>query len=721
MASAQAGKHILRSYTPSHLANTILTSRSALTGERKHVTVLFADLEDSTALAQAVDPEVLHDVLDGVFEIMLAEVHRLEGTINQFTGDGIMALFGAPIAHEDHAIRALHAALGMQRAFAAYAGHLRRTRGIAVALRIGLHAGPVVVGKIGNDLRMDYTAQGVTTHLAARLQQLAGAGTIYLSETVQQQAAGFFRFDNLGAFALQGITAPVRVYACMGLSQTTSRLAASLQRGWSVFVGREQELTLLHALWSKACSGQGQVVYLLGEPGVGKSRLIHEFRRTMTAANTLEVQALPYRRSIPYAAFLPLLRSFLGLTSSTEPWQRQQLCTRLATIDAACVHAAPLLADLLGLPLEADQPAPVAPAEQRCLQHLCRQMIVQYAAAKPFCLLIEDAQWLDSGSQELLDMLVAGLARQSVLLLCTVRPDYWHAWGEQGYVHELTVAPLSGDYTDVFVHHWCWPHNASPALKALIRQRTEGNPFFIEEMLRALQEHHRLAIQNGEYVVCGDDVELPTSVQGVLAACIDRLEADLKEVVQVGAVIGQEFPLWLLEAVLGQTDLQGKLATLAQLGLIYEKALQPEPTYVFTHALTRDVAYMSLLNQVKKRLHQVIGLALESRYAERLEEQVHLLYHHFSRAEHWLKAAQYSWQAARKAHRLSQCHAAVTLFEQARACILRLPEEPSRQQALLDLQLEMIWSLRNLGQPDQMLSHCREADVRTHWLNPVLT
>jgi class 3 adenylate cyclase len=209
MASAQAGKHILRSYTPPHLANTILMSRSALTGERKHVTVLFADLEDSTALAQAVDPEVLHEVLDGVFELMLAEVHRLEGTINQFTGDGIMALFGAPIAHEDHAIRALHAALGMQRAFAAYAGHLRRTRGLAVALRIGLHAGPVVVGKIGNDLRMDYTAQGFTTHLAARLQQLAGAGTIYLSETVQQQAAGFFRFDDLGAFALQGITAPV--------------------------------------------------------------------------------------------------------------------------------------------------------------------------------------------------------------------------------------------------------------------------------------------------------------------------------------------------------------------------------------------------------------------------------------------------------------------------------------------------------------------------------
>ena len=318
MTPVQNGGPTPRTYTQPHLAHTILTSQSALAGERKHVTVLFADLQDSTALAQAVDPEVLHDVLEGVFELMLAEVHRLEGTINQFTGDGIMALFGAPMAHEDHAIRALHAALGMQQAFAAYADRLHRTRGIALALRIGLHAGPVVVGQIGNDLCVDYTAQGFTTHLAARLQQLAGAGTIYLSEAVQRQAAGFFRFDDLGAFALKGITAPVRVYACTGVSQTTSRLEASLQRGWSVFVGRERELTLLRTLWARVCRGQGQVVCLVGEAGVGKSRLVHEFRRTLAATDILEAQALPYGRSMPYHAFIPLLRALLGLTGSAE-------------------------------------------------------------------------------------------------------------------------------------------------------------------------------------------------------------------------------------------------------------------------------------------------------------------------------------------------------------------------------------------------------------------
>jgi len=229
-------------------------------------------------------------------------------------------------------------------------------------------------------------------------------------------------------------------------------------------------------------------------------------------------------------------------------------------------------------------------------------VIVQRAASKPLCLLVEDVQWLDSGSQELLDLLVAGLARLIILLLSTTRPGYNYAWRDQRGVHKLTMTPLSGDHTDAFVHRWCWPHDASTGLKALIRERTEGNPFFIEEMLHALQEHRLLAVQDGQYVARpGKDVEIPASVHGVLAARIDRLEADLKEVVQVAAVIGREFPLWLLEAVLGRTDLREKLAILGQLALIYAKSSQPEPIYIFQHALTRDVAYASLLNQVKKR------------------------------------------------------------------------------------------------------------------------
>jgi class 3 adenylate cyclase len=268
-----ATRHMPLSYTPKYLAEQILTTRNALEGERKHVTVCFADLQGSTALAQGIDPEVLHKVLDGAFALMLAEVHRVEGTVNQFTGDGIMALFDAPLAQEDHVIRALHAALGIQRAFAAYAEELRRLQGISVALRIGLHTGLVVVGKIGDDLRMDYTAQGFTTYLADRLQRLARDGSIYVSEAVRQQAEGFFRFNDVGAYTVPGIAQPVRVYECAGVGQVTSRLAAALRRRVSQFVGREREMTLLRALWTRACHGQGQVVCLFGEAGIGKSRL----------------------------------------------------------------------------------------------------------------------------------------------------------------------------------------------------------------------------------------------------------------------------------------------------------------------------------------------------------------------------------------------------------------------------------------------------------------
>jgi class 3 adenylate cyclase/tetratricopeptide (TPR) repeat protein len=698
----------VRPYTPKHLVDTVLLHHGALKGEYKHVTVLFADLQDSTALAQAVGPEVLHELLDGMFALMLDAVHGVEGTVNQFTGDGIMALFGAPMAHEDHAVRALYAALGIQRAFAAYATQVHCRHGITMALRLGLHTGPVVVGTIGNDLRMDYTAQGFTTHLANRLQKLAPAGAIYLSEAVRQQARELFDFKDLGLFALRGMAEPVRVYACTGGGQGTSRLATSLRRGWSVFLGRERELASLRTLWARACGGQGQVVWLVGEAGVGKSRLVYEFRRTLGVITTLEVQSLPFGRSMPYHAFVPLVRTLLGEPLAPEP-TRQQIRSQLAALDPALAENEPLLTDMLGLPIDTGQLPRWSPEEQKQrTQHTCLQVIVRLAAGQPICLLVEDVQWLDSGSQELLELLIASLGQRSILLLATARPEGRCIGRERAYVHELLLTPLDEDDTEAFVHHWCSPHRASAALKTLTRERTEGNPFFIEEMLRALQEHGLLTLQDGQYEVCKHkEVAIPASVQGVLAARIDRLSPNLKEVLQVGAVIGREFPLRLLETALERVDLQAQLEALRCLGLIYAKAAQPEPTYCFKHVLTRDVAYASVLQQVKKRLHGRIAQALEARYPERLDEYAH----HFGLAEHWSKAVQYSRLAAAKAHRLSQCQEAVNLYTQAQRYLAHLPEERSRQEALLDLQLAMIWPLRNLGQPDAMLQVCREAEA----------
>jgi class 3 adenylate cyclase/tetratricopeptide (TPR) repeat protein len=702
------------SYTPRYLAEKILTSRSAMEGERKHVTVLFADLEGSTALAEAVDPEVMHEVLDGAFDLMLAEVHRVEGTVNQFTGDGIMALFGAPIAHEDHVVRALHAALGIQRAFAAYADTLRRSQGINLRLRLGIHAGPVVVGKIGDDLRMDYTAQGFTTHLANRLQTLAKEGAVYVSQEVQQEAEGFFQFEDLGPFTIAGSVQPVQVYECTGLGHVTSRLELSLRRGLSTFIGREQELDQLGALWAMARGGQGQMVCLVGEAGVGKSRLVYEFRRTLTGIRFLEAQTLSYGHAMPYHAFLPLLRSVLGLTDSDHPQQqRERIRSRLYDLDPAYADDEPFLAHLLGVPLEPQQLPSLPPQEQkRRTQQACLQLILQQAANTPLCLLIEDLHWLDSGSQELLDLLSATLDQRPVLLLGTTRPDFRPTWGERPGRHWLTVAPLSREHTETFVCHWCRPLGASGTLMTLICERTEGNPFFVEEMLRALQERQLLEVQNGSYVIqVSTHVEIPSSIHGLLAARVDRLGDAMKEVLQVGAVIGREFPLWLLEATVDRTPLHAELMALQRLDLLAEKTALPEPVYLFTHALTREVVYASLLNQAKKKLHGQIGQALEQRYAGRTQELVHLLHHHFSLAEDWPKAVRYGWQAAQKSCRMNHLHEALMLFEQAQTWLTHLPQDRSQQETLIDLQLDMDWALLYSGQPDRLLEICREAEA----------
>ena len=451
------------------------------------MTVFFADLQGSTALAQAIDPEVIHEVLDGAFALMLAEVHRVEGTVNQFTGDGIMAL---------------HAALGIQRAFAAYAAELRRLRGISVALRIGLHTGLVVVGKIGDDLRMDYTAQGFTTHLANRLQGLAREGSIYVSEAVRQQAEGLFRFNDVGACTVAGIAQPVRVYACTGVGQATSRLAAALRRRVSQFVGREREMALLHELWTRACHGQGQAVCLFGEAGIGKSRLAFEARDTLTGGRLLEAQTLSYGQQTPYHAIVPLVRALLAVSGDAAPHeQRQQLRTRLEATHPALASDEPLLAHLLGLPVEPDQLPAFSPEEhKRRLQHACLQVLRQQATDMPLCLCIEDLHWLDPSSQEVLDALVTSLARLPILLLGTARSGFRHTWADHTYFHRLTIEPLANEHTDALILDAFRPYDASADLKGLIRERTEGNPFFVEELLHTLREHELVTLRDEVYV-----------------------------------------------------------------------------------------------------------------------------------------------------------------------------------------------------------------------------
>jgi class 3 adenylate cyclase/DNA-binding winged helix-turn-helix (wHTH) protein len=466
-------------------------------GERKQATVLSVGIKGIPALAQALDPEVFPVVLRQLFDLMGVEVQRVEGRVSLVTGDALRAVFGDILAHEDHAVRALHAALGILQAFTAFAADIRRMQGIILTLRAGLHAGPVVVGATGSAGPMDDTALGFTSYLADGLQQFAREDAICVSEAVRRQSEGFFRFKDLGICALPDIAQQVRVYECSGASRVHTRLEAFMRRHLSTFRGREREIDLLKTLWTRAQGGQGQVVCLFGEAGIGKSRLAYELQCTLAEACALQVQAFSSGQEVPYHAFIPLLRALLQLSNNgTPPDQRRHIRTQLHALHPQLAEDEPLLSQLLGISLDAEPLPNFSPeAWKRHLQHMCQQLILAQTATRPLCLLIEDGHWLDSSSRELLDQLVLSLLHRPILLLVTARPGFRHTWDDLSYFHRLTIEPFAEAHTDALIRQYFQPHNATLALKALIRDRTGGNPFFVEELLRALVLRFRNAVQ----------------------------------------------------------------------------------------------------------------------------------------------------------------------------------------------------------------------------------
>ncbi|HEX2277170.1 MAG TPA: AAA family ATPase [Candidatus Tectomicrobia bacterium] len=663
------------------------TSRDSPEGERKQATVLSVGVKGLPALAQALDSEAFPAVFRRLLDLMRAEVQRVEGHVSLATGDGLRAVFGAPIAHEDHALRALHAALGARCAFTAFAEDLRHAQGTTLALRIGLHTGPVVVGATDSAGHLDDTAQGFTGYLADGLQQLAREGTIAVSETVRRQTEGFFRFKELGEWALPDIAQPVYVYECAGVNQVSTRLEALLRRHLSAFRGREREIDLLNALWTRARGGHGQVVCLFGEAGVGKSRLAYEFQRTLAEACTLQAQALSHGQAMPYHAFIPLLRALLQVDGNDPLYdQRQQIRTRLHTIDPRLAEDEPLLSHLLGISLGAE-PLPSLPPEawKRRLQHVCQQLILSQAAERPLCLLIEDGHWLDSSSRELLDLLVMSLVSRRIFLLVSARPGFRHTWDDLTNFHRLTVEPLTEAHTDALIRRYLQPHDAAPALKALVRERTGGNPFFVEEFLHALQEQGLLTLRDDGYAMqAGACPDLPSSVHGVLAARVDRLPAAEKRLLQTAAVGGMEVPLSLLEAIAGEPRdaFERRLLHLQAAEFLYEAGHLPERTLAFKHALTHEVVYGSLLRGRRRALHAQILETLEARSPDRLDEQVDVLAHHAFQGEVWGKAFVYLCKSGDKARQAYANEEAIGFYTQAIEVSERITPPPDAAQLL---------------------------------------
>jgi len=706
-------------YTPAHLARKILDSRAALEGERKQVTVLFADLKSSMELLAERDPEEARAVLDPVLERMMDAVHRYEGTVNQVLGDGIMALFGAPVAHEDHALRACYAALAMQESVRRYAEEVRRARGVPVRIRVGLHSGEVVVRSIGNDLHMDYTAVGQTTHLAARMEQAAEPGTIRLTADTLTLVEGRVEVKHLGPVAVKGLAEPVETFVLVGVGPMRSRLQAAAARGLSRFVGRERELATLAAALEAAARGRGCGIALVGDPGVGKSRIVHEFvsREAARGWLVLEGAAVAHGRGTPYFPIVDLLRGYFGLRPGDGRERVREVVTRrVLGLDPALVTSLTPVLALLDAAGEESGWHDLDPGQRRQQTLLAIQRLaVRESRAQPLLVILQDLQWADSETLAVLDGMLDGLPSVRALMLLTWRPEHRPPWTPRPYLTEVHVEPLGPGSAGALLHALLGEDASLAALTRLLVERTQGNPFFIEESVRTLAEMGVLEGSPGAYRLARPlpEVHVPPTVHAVLASRIDRLGPEDKWLLQCAAVIGVDVPLSLLTAIAGapEDEVRQSLERLRAAGFLDEARLFPTTEYAFRHALIHDVAYQSLLHERRRTLHAAIAAAIADRHAGSLDEHVERLAHHALRGELWDDALRYLRRAGLKAAAHSAHREAAARFEAALACARHLPESAELLGQVADLRLELRNALFIVGELPRMFEHLAAAET----------
>ena len=705
-------------YTPKHLAEKILTSKGAVEGERKQVTVLFADLKGSMELLADRDPEEARKLLDPVLEHMMEAVHRYEGTVNQVMGDGIMSLFGAPLAHEDHAVRACYAALRMQESVKRYAEGVRRSEGILIQIRVGLNSGEVVVRSIGSDLKMDYTAVGQTTHLAARMEQMTVPGSILISSSTLTLAEGYVQVNPLGPLAVKGLEAPLEVFEVTGAGTLRSRMEAAAARGLTRFVGREVELQIVNQALDKARAGHGQVVALVGDPGVGKSRLFWEFIHSHRTHGwlVLESGTASYSKSSVYLPVIDLLKAYFQIEARDDLRKiREKVTGKILSLDRSLEPGLPAFLTLLEVPVDDLQWQALDPPtrRQRTLDAL-KRLLLRESQVQPLGVALEDLQWIDSETQGLLDSLVESLPTACMLLLVNYRPEYQHGWGGKTYYTQLRIDPLPPESCEQLLEGLIGTEEGLGPLKQHLIEQTQGNPFFLEETIRTLVETEVLVGERGFYRLAKplEGVQVPPTVQAILAARIDRLPPEEKRLLQAAAVIGVEVPVPLLQAIAEQTEdvLHRGIVHLQAAEFLYETRLFPDVEYRFKHGLTYQVAYGSLLHNRRRDLHAQIVEAIETLYRERIAEQVERLAHHAVCGEIWEKAVMYQSQAGARAFARSAHLEASRYFDQALAALTHLPETKETLEQSVDLRLGLRNALFPLGEVETGLGHLRDAE-----------
>src|SRR5215469_9537764 len=687
---------IARAELPEPISQRTADHPSAeLDGERKTVTALFADIRGSTELMEGLDPEEARRIVDPALNLMVDAVRRYGGYIPQSTGDGIFAVFGAPVAHEDHPRRALHAALRIQQDLRRYSTKLVAEGGMPLQCRVGVNTGEVVVRSIstGED-RSEYAPIGHTTNLASRMQAAAPVGSIAATQQVRKQCEGYFAFKSLGPTKVKGVSEPVQVYEVTGLGPLRTRLQRSGKRGYTKFVGRQREIEAMKYAAEQAKAGHGQIVAAMADPGVGKSRLFFEFKATSQSGwLVLDALSLSHERATAYTPLIDLLRVYFRISPDDDTrTQREKVAGRVAILDRRLEEEAlPHLFALLGI-VEGEDPFAQMDAQvrRRRTQDAVKRVLLRESLNQPLMLIFEDLHWIDDETQGFLNLLAEAMPNAPMLLLVNYRPEYSHQWNSKTYYTQLRLNPLGPESAEEMLSALLDDGAELAPLKRIIIEKTEGNPLFMEEIFQALLEDGFLQ-RNGvvKQVRPVDQLRLPSTVQDILSSRIDRLPPQAKDLLQTLAVVGTEFPLMLAREVLRKPDDElGQMLNGLQAGeFIYEQPAAGDVEYKFKHALTHDVAYNSLLTERRRLLHERTGQAIEALYPERLEDHYAELARHYRSSNNAAKAIEYLRLAGEQATDRGGYEQALANVEPALKLLPGLPDERERLRAELGVRL----------------------------------
>jgi len=697
----------IRKYLPKDLTEKILSQRGKIEGERKQVTVMFCDMEGFTPLVESIGAEEAYAIMDKVYEILIHKVRDYDGTINEMTGDGVMALFGAPIALEDAPQRSIRAAYNIHLEMSRFNEQMKQERKDVPTLRmrIGIHTGPVVVGTLGNDLRVEFKAVGDTVNLASRMETLAEPGATYVTEETHKLTEGLFRLESLGEKEIKGKEEPVRTYRVIGPSTRRTRFDVSAERGLTPFVGRERELEIFLDGFERVKSGRGQAISIVADAGVGKSRLNYEFIKTIDNEDVtiLEGKCLSYSGGIAYHPVADLLKAnFNIMETDGDPEIREKVEKGITGLGIEEDKNLPYLLDLLYVDESGLDKLPLSPeAKKYNLFEAIKRIVIKGSEIRPLIISIEDLHWVDNSSEEIFKDLLDSIAGARVFLILTYRTEYVHIWGGKSYHSQIHLNRFSNRESHSMLAFLLGTGDIDPDLEQLILGKTEGIPFFIEEFVRSLKDLNYIEQKRGTHRLSKDteSLTIPSTIHDVIMARVDALPQGVKEVLQAGSAIEREFSHELISRVTGlpERELLSHLSALKDSELIYERGVFPGSVYVFKHALTREVVYDSILERGKKTLHGKIAGALEEISKNELFENPGILVDHFIIGEDYQKGNEYAGLAAKKYLRSGSLVNAAEYYKKSAACLERLPRTRDIDIELIDVrcQLARYYSMLN--------------------------